>query len=96
MRPKWTISASSSSQSLPRERNPASGGWIADKRVCEAVRQSSSILYIFPSYLLSSDAITVIELPNKIRKEFVDAPSQFKAISDEYTALTTFREMLTH
>jgi hypothetical protein len=29
------------------------------------------------------DFITAIELANKIRKEFVDAPSQFKDISDE-------------
>jgi hypothetical protein len=29
------------------------------------------------------DAIAVIELANKIRKEFVNAPSQFKDISDE-------------
>lgn len=29
------------------------------------------------------DFIAVIELANKIRKEFVDAPSQFKDISDE-------------
>lgn len=29
------------------------------------------------------DFITVIELANKISKEFVDALSQFKAISDE-------------
>jgi hypothetical protein len=36
------------------------------------------------------DFITLIELVNKIRKEFVDAPNQFKAISDEYAALTTF------
>ena len=36
------------------------------------------------------DFITVIELANKIRKEFVDAPSQFKAISDEYAILATF------
>jgi hypothetical protein len=36
------------------------------------------------------DFITVIELANKIRKEFVDAPSQFKAISDEYAVLATF------
>jgi hypothetical protein len=35
------------------------------------------------------DFITVIELANKVRKEFVHAPSQFKAISDEYAALTT-------
>jgi hypothetical protein len=35
------------------------------------------------------DFITVIELANKIRKDFVDAPSQFKAISDEHVILTT-------
>jgi len=29
------------------------------------------------------DLITVIVLANKIRKEFVDAPSQFKDVSDE-------------
>jgi hypothetical protein len=33
------------------------------------------------------DFITVIELANKIRKDFVDVPSQFKAISDEYAIL---------
>jgi hypothetical protein len=30
-----------------------------------------------------SDFITAIELANRIRKTFVDAPSQFKNISDE-------------
>jgi hypothetical protein len=35
------------------------------------------------------DFITVIELANKIRKDFVDAPSQFKTISDEYATLNT-------
>ena len=35
------------------------------------------------------DFIAVIELANKIRKDFVDAPSQFKAISDEYAVLAT-------
>jgi hypothetical protein len=30
------------------------------------------------------DFIMAIELANKIRKEFVDAPTQFKAIFDEY------------
>lgn len=30
-----------------------------------------------------SDFITVIETANKIRKEFVEAPAQFKAISEE-------------
>jgi len=35
------------------------------------------------------DFITVSELAKKIRKDFVDAPSQFKAISDEYATLAT-------
>jgi hypothetical protein len=30
------------------------------------------------------DLMGAIELANKIRKEFVDAPKQFKDISDEY------------
>ncbi len=30
------------------------------------------------------DFLAAIQLANKIRKEFVDAPSQFKAITDEY------------
>jgi len=29
------------------------------------------------------DFVAVIQLANKVRKEFVGAPSQFKAISDE-------------
>jgi hypothetical protein len=33
------------------------------------------------------DFIAAIELANRIRKDFVDAPSQFKAISDEYAVL---------
>jgi hypothetical protein len=33
-----------------------------------------------------SDFIVAIELTNKIQREFVDVPSQFKAISDEYVA----------
>jgi hypothetical protein len=33
------------------------------------------------------DFIAVLELANKIRKEFADATSQFKAISDEYVML---------
>jgi hypothetical protein len=37
------------------------------------------------------DFIAAIELANKIRKEFVDAPGQFKAISDEYAVLATFK-----
>jgi hypothetical protein len=31
-----------------------------------------------------ADFIAAIELANKIRKEFVSAPKQFKDISDEY------------
>jgi hypothetical protein len=31
-----------------------------------------------------SDFLAAIQLANKIQKEFADAPSQFKAISDEY------------
>lgn len=30
------------------------------------------------------DFIEAIKLANRVRKEFVGAPSQFKAISDEY------------
>ena len=37
-----------------------------------------------------SDFIAAIELANKIRKEFVNAPDQFKAISDEYAVLASF------
>jgi hypothetical protein len=33
------------------------------------------------------DFVTLLQLANKIRKEFADAPSQFKAISDEYVML---------
>ncbi len=32
------------------------------------------------------DFIAVLELANKIRKEFVTAPSQFNNIRDEYVA----------
>jgi hypothetical protein len=34
------------------------------------------------------DFLAVFELANKIRKEFADTPSQFKAISDEYVRLS--------
>lgn len=34
------------------------------------------------------DFVAVFELANKIRKEFADAPNQFKAISDEYVTLS--------
>ena len=34
------------------------------------------------------DFIAAIELANKIRKEFADALSQFKAILDEYVMLS--------
>jgi hypothetical protein len=39
--------------------------------------------------------IRSIELANKIRKEFVDAPSQFKAISDECVVSIELRSLLT-
>jgi hypothetical protein len=41
------------------------------------------------------DFIAAIELANKIRKEFVDAPRQLKAISDECVILTRLWSMLT-
>ena len=34
------------------------------------------------------DFIVIVELPNKIQKDFADAPIQFKAISDEYVILS--------
>lgn len=34
------------------------------------------------------DFLTVLELGNKIRKEFVGAPNQFQQISDEYVCYT--------
>lgn len=34
------------------------------------------------------DFIAAIQLANKIRKEFADAPSQFKAITNEYVMLS--------
>ncbi len=35
------------------------------------------------------DFIAAIELANRIRKEFIDAPDQFKDISDEYRILSS-------
>jgi hypothetical protein len=35
-----------------------------------------------------SDFIAAIELAKRIRKEFIDAPGQFKDISDEYAILS--------
>lgn len=32
------------------------------------------------------DFATAIQLANKIRREFVDSPSQFKAVTDEFVA----------
>jgi hypothetical protein len=56
--------------------------WCANNR---------AVLDITMSFGFSvGDFIAVIELANKIRKDFVDAPSQFKAISDEYIVLSTF------
>lgn len=34
------------------------------------------------------DFVTVIDHANTIRKKFVGAPAQFKALSDEYNATT--------
>jgi hypothetical protein len=36
------------------------------------------------------DFIAAIELTNKIRKEFIDAPGQFEDISDEYEILSNY------
>lgn len=36
------------------------------------------------------DFLAAIELANRIRKEFVNAPSQFKAIADEYVLTIDF------
>lgn len=36
------------------------------------------------------DFLAVINLAKKIRKEFIDAPSQFKEISEECVAFTMF------
>jgi hypothetical protein len=41
------------------------------------------------------DFIAAIQLANRIRKEFVNAPSQFKIISDECVTLTRLWAMLT-
>ena len=41
------------------------------------------------------DFIAAIEFANKIRKEFVDAPSQFKGISDECVIVTGLWAMVT-
>ena len=50
-----------------------------------------AVLEITMSFGFSvGDFVAVIELANKIRKDFVAAPSQFKAISDEYSVLATF------
>jgi hypothetical protein len=44
-----------------------------------------AVLNITMSFGFSvGDFFAVIELANKIRKEFIDAPGQFKDISDEY------------
>ena len=41
------------------------------------------------------DFITAIQLASKIRKEFVDAPSQFNVVSDEYVVYGGVRSSLT-
>jgi hypothetical protein len=46
---------------------------------------NGAVLNITMSFGFSiGDFMAAIELANKIRKEFVDAPSQFKDISNEY------------
>lgn len=66
MRPKWTISASYASLTWPaHQARVCLGSAIqlmrlsVDKRVCEAVRQSSFTLCIFSSYLLLSEFLTI-------------------------------------
>ena len=41
-----------------------------------------------------SDFLAVIQLANKIRKDFVGAPSQFSDISNVYVAVTDKRAIL--
>jgi hypothetical protein len=41
------------------------------------------------------DIIAVYELASKIRKQFIDAPGQFKAISDESVIHAAYMQMLT-
>jgi hypothetical protein len=40
------------------------------------------------------DFLAAIQLANKIRKEFANAPSQFKAVTDEYGVQTIVRSLL--
>jgi len=42
------------------------------------------------------DFIAAIELANRIRKKFIDAPGQFKDISEEYEILSNHRRALTY
>jgi hypothetical protein len=50
---------------------------------------SRAVLNITMNFGFSvGDFIAAIELANKIRKEFIDAPGQFKDISDEYEILS--------
>ncbi len=49
-----------------------------------------AVLAITMSFGFSvGDFIAAIELAKKIRKEFIDAPGQFKDISDEYEMLSS-------
>lgn len=36
------------------------------------------------------DILAVLELANKVRKRFVDAPEQLKAVRDEYVKISLF------
>lgn len=52
---------------------------------CLPVCTGELLLDITMSFGFSvGDFLAAIQLANKIRKDFADAPSQFKAISDEY------------
>jgi hypothetical protein len=42
-----------------------------------------------------SDFLTVIQLANKVRKDFTGAPSEFKAALDVYVSMTWNRSLLT-
>jgi len=55
------------------------------------------VLAIMMSFGFSvGDFIAAIELANRIRKKFIDAPGQFKDISEEYEILSNHRRALTY
>ena len=42
------------------------------------------------------DVIKIIELADTIRARFINAPEQFKAVSDEYVTILTPRSLYTY